>query len=121
MTPWPCSDPRGIGFEISQAFARSGANVAIVYASSEEAPKRASEIASEFNVRCEAFKSPVDQISSLCETISTIDAGWNIDILVTNAGIVQGMDSMSLTEERFDLLNAVNYKSVYFAIQHMGE
>lgn len=45
---------RGIGHAISEAVAAAGANTAIIYHSSPDAPKIAEDLGKKYNVKCKA-------------------------------------------------------------------
>jgi sorbose reductase len=49
----------GIGYALSYAVAKAGANVAIVYRSAKDADNIASEIAQEYNIIAKAFQCDV--------------------------------------------------------------
>jgi 3-oxoacyl-[acyl-carrier protein] reductase len=109
----------GIGREIAMAFAREGAHVAIFGTNAE----RASEI-------LEHLKKTYPDQKFLVKLVDVSDKKavdlalqeiltefGNIDILVNNAGITRDGLLMKMTEEDWDLVIAVNLKSVYNTCQ----
>jgi len=105
---------RGIGNEIARTFAKSGANVAFTYSSSE-AP--ALELEQELNglgVKAKAYKSNAANFQESQDLITAITKEFDsIDVLINNAGITKDNLLMRITEDDFDKVIEVNLKSVF--------
>jgi len=105
---------RGIGNEIARTFAKSGANVAFTYSSSE-AP--ALELEQELNglgVKAKAYKSNAANFQESQDLIAAITKEFDsIDVLINNAGITKDNLLMRITEDDFDKVIEVNLKSVF--------
>jgi 3-oxoacyl-[acyl-carrier protein] reductase len=109
----------GIGREIALAFAREGAHVAIFGTNAERAAEVIDYLKKtyphqKFLVKLTdvSDKKAVDQ--ALQEILTEFG---KIDILVNNAGITRDGLLMKMTEEDWDLVIAVNLKSVYNTCQ----
>ena len=105
---------RGIGKGIAQVFARSGANVAFTYSSSEGP---ALELENELNtlgVKAKAYKSNAASFEEAAELVASVleDFG-GVDVLINNAGITKDNLLMRMGEEDFDKVIEVNLKSVF--------
>lgn len=105
---------RGIGRAVCEAFAKAGANVALTYSGNEEAAVEVVELLSAEGVKAEAFKCQVEDSASVDETVSkVVEVFGGIDILVNNAGINRDKLLISMKEEDFDKVIAVDLKGAY--------
>ena len=114
---------RGIGLEIVRGLAEAGADVALIYTSSNHAPEEAAKIAKETGVRVEAFQSDVTQRDLIGTTLKQIAADFGkgrLDIVVANAGVTSHISSLEYTEESWHKLNSVNYDGVMWTAQAAG-
>lgn len=76
---------------MSKALAESGADVALMYVSSENTHKTASEIAKQYGVVCKAYKANITDAKQVQDAISQIHQDFKaIDIFVANAGVNSG-------------------------------
>lgn len=113
---------RGIGKTIAEELALNGAKVVINYASNSE--KAAQVVASikdkgGESIAIQADISRVAEVESLFQ--NTLKAYGQIDILVNNAGIMLTKPIMTITEEDFDKIMAINVKGTYFACQQAAK
>ena len=72
---------RGIGLEIVRGLAEAGADVALIYTSSNDAPESAAKIAKETGQRVDAFQSNVTRRDEIAATIAAFDEhlkGWEV-------------------------------------------
>lgn len=101
----------GFGRGIAEAFAAEGANVVVA----DIDTRRANEVASAIGdaaLACTADVSKASDIEAL--VAATTDRFDALDIVVNNAGITHKNQSlMTVTEEEFDRIYAVNVKSIY--------
>lgn len=68
--------------------AESGADVALMYVSSESTHETAAALAKEFGVKCQAYKADVADPKAVQEAIDQIYKDFGgIDVFVANAGI----------------------------------
>ena len=83
---------RGIGRAIALAFAREGANVAVIYAGSKQAAEEVCQQAAAYGVQARAYQCDVANFDRVKETVQNVqkDLG-SVDILVTTPGL-PGMD-----------------------------
>lgn len=76
---------------MSKALAESGADVALMYVSSENTHKTASDIAKQYGVVCKAYKANITDAKEVQDAISQIHQDFKaIDIFVANAGVNSG-------------------------------
>lgn len=105
---------RGIGKAIAMKYASEGANVAftdLVY--DEKAQEVEKELAA-FGVKAKGYASNAANFNDTNDVINKIVADFGrIDILVNNAGITKDGALKRMTEEQWDLVIAVNLKSVF--------
>jgi 3-oxoacyl-[acyl-carrier protein] reductase len=109
---------RGIGRAIAERLAKSGASVAINYASnSAEAEKAVADIKAAGG-NAFAIKADVGRVSEITRLFDeTIKHFGKLDILVNNAGIMFTKPLAATTEADFDRIFAINVKGVFFACQ----
>ncbi|HRN83568.1 MAG TPA: glucose 1-dehydrogenase [Hyphomicrobium sp.] len=101
----------GFGRGIAEAFATEGANVVVA----DIDAARAAEVAAAIGRGAIAVMADVakkDDVARLVET--TVRAFGGLDIVVNNAGVTHRNQSlMTVTEDEFDRIYAVNVKSIY--------
>lgn len=105
---------RGIGRAVCEAFAEAGANVALIYAGNEDAANAVVNTLREEGVRASAYRCPVQDYSAVDETVTKIIEDFGgVDILVNNAGINRDKLLISMKEQDFDEVIAVDLKGAY--------
>jgi len=111
----------GIGKAIALNLAENGANVAIIYNSSESSAAEVKKQAESYGVKAEIYKCNVAEFEpskAVCEKIAS-DFG-SIDILVNNAGIIKDNLLLRMSEEDFDAVIDVNLKGVFNMTKHLS-
>lgn len=105
---------RGIGRAIALHMAKLGAQVVINYSGSEEKAKEAKQEITEAGGKVDIYQCDVADFKA-CETFvkEVIAKFGRIDILVNNAGITKDGLLMSMSEEDFDKVLAVNLKGTF--------
>ncbi|CDZ97744.1 sorbitol utilization protein sou2 [Phaffia rhodozyma] len=112
----------GIGLAVSQGYAESGANVAIIYNSSPSAIDRAKEISEEYGVRVEAYKCNVGDYDSIKETFAKIAKDFGqYDIVVANSGVQQTTPALVMSPKQYRDIMDVNLDGVFFQCQIAGQ
>lgn len=101
----------GFGRGIAEAFAREGAKVAVA----DIAAARAADVAAAIGDAAIPITVDVSKSADVTAMIEqTTYAFGGLDIVVNNAGITHRNQSlMSVTEDEFDRIYAVNVKSIY--------
>jgi NAD(P)-dependent dehydrogenase (short-subunit alcohol dehydrogenase family) len=105
---------RGLGRAMAEAFAKAGADIAVVSRKAEACEKTAYDLG-QLGVRAFAFPCHVghwEEIAPMAEAV------WNhfgkIDVLVNNAGMSPLYPSLdAVTEDNFDKVIAVNFKGPF--------
>lgn len=116
---------RGLGKDMALALAKKGIDVIVTYKTkSDEAKATVQEIQSAGRKAAALFFDAVDFenldafVASAQATSKTL--GYQkIDFLVNNAGIGATLPITNVTEQDFDTLMNVHYKSVYFLTQKL--
>lgn len=108
---------QGIGACIAKRLAKDGFDVAINHYPSESDKEKALAVAEEcraFGVKAECFAADVSNYSQ-CETMvkNVREIMGSVDALVNNAGITKDTLLARMKEEDYDVVIAVNQKSVY--------
>ncbi len=107
---------KGIGLAVARRFVSDGARV-VVADIDEDAGSRAVEELGAFGavrfIRCDVGDS--DEVDNAVK--ATLSVWGNIDVLVSNAGIVHGADFLDVTEADFDRVIRVNLKGMFLVGQ----
>ena len=95
----------GIGFAISETLAKASANVAIIYHSAKDAEEVASNLASKYNVKCQAWKCDVGDADVVKKTFAEINEKMGpVTGLVANAGVSVVKDALDMKKEDFSFV-----------------
>jgi acetoin reductase-like protein len=108
---------QGIGRAIALRLAREGADVVIA----ELNTKTAAAVAAEVEAAGRRALTVRTDVAAAEDRRALVDAALSsfgrIDILVNNAGIIRIGGPLEITEEEWDLVQAVNVKGTYFTSQ----
>ena len=104
---------RGIGREIALALAKQGANLVINDVNLESAQQVVEEIKA-LGRKAIAVKADVTKWAEVTAMVDAcVQEFGNVDIMVNNAGIVQAVPMLEITEEEWDKVMAINLKGVF--------
>lgn len=108
---------QGIGFGIGEQFAREGAHVVVAEIQHDKALAAAEHFS---RLGAEALAIPMDvgkpvQIDAMVQTV--VQKFGHIDILVNNAGVSEKAAFFEMTPERWDWMQRVNQRGVFFCLQ----
>ena len=111
---------RGIGAAIARELAAQGANIAIVYAGSQEAAEALCvELTASYGVMAMAYRCNVADFNETKDTVAAIKKEFGtVHILVNNAGITQDGLLAMMKESQFDEVISVNLKGAFNMIRH---
>ena len=111
---------RGIGAAIARELASQGANIAMVYAGSQEAAEAlCTELTTAYSVKAMAYRCNVADFNEAKDTVAAIKKEFGtVHILVNNAGITQDGLLAMMKESQFDDVIAVNLKGTFNMIRH---
>jgi 3-oxoacyl-[acyl-carrier protein] reductase len=105
---------RGIGKGIALAFAREGANIAFSDLAYDDTSKALEAELQELGVQAKGYASDAASLSASEELIKEVLNDFeSVQILVNNAGITRDALLMRMSEQDWDLIMAVNLKSVF--------
>lgn len=100
---------RGIGYAISEALAKAGATVAIIYHSAKDAEEVAAKIAKEHGVKCQAWKCDVGNSELVKKTFKEIDETFGpVHGVVANAGVSVVKDALEMEKTDYSYVYDVN-------------
>ncbi|ATQ42513.1 SDR family NAD(P)-dependent oxidoreductase [Caulobacter mirabilis] len=113
----------GIGLACAQAFAREGAEVALVDLDGEGAIAAADALAAETGRRMIGLACDVSDAKAARAAAAKAaeGLGGTIDVLVNNAGILKPGDILTTTLEDFDAVLAVNIRAVFVIGQAVAQ
>ncbi|OAX36463.1 NADP-dependent mannitol dehydrogenase [Rhizopogon vinicolor AM-OR11-026] len=105
---------RGIGYAYSRACAQAGAQVAIIYRTSKDAPDVAERLHKEFGIKVKAFQCDVSDAEKTTKTFFEIEKQFgNVTGLIANAGVSVVKPALELTSEDFNKIYSVNVLGVF--------
>lgn len=115
---------RGLGAAIAKRLAKDGFSIAINCkneAGRENGGNAVAEYCRSVGVEAECFLGDVSSYSD-CEQLTTAvkERFGSIDVLVNNAGITKDKLLMRMSEEDFDAVTNVNYKSIFNMTKLVG-
>lgn len=104
---------QGIGYAIARRLTEEGARVALLDVNEEKLRDAAESLPGSAGFACD-----VSNVSGIDETVQKVAAAFGaLDIVVNNAGILNNTPIAEVTEAQWDLIMAVNLKSVFFMVQ----
>ena len=105
---------RGIGRAIADAFAASGARVAVVGRDRQ----RADEAASAIGNNARGFAADVSDTTAVTKLVEDVEKAFgSIDVLVNNAGITRDNLVMRLKDDDWDAVQNANLRGAFAAIR----
>lgn len=120
MTAIITGSGQGIGAAVAKRLAKDGFDIA-VNDLNEENGRRTAEECRALGVKASYFKADVSKLSECEEMVKAIKEEFgSIDVLVNNAGITRDGLLARMSEENYDLVIAVNQKSVFNMMKTVG-
>lgn len=109
---------RGIGAEIALTLAKAGAKVVVNYVKDKAAADKISAAIIESGGECLAVQADVsDPVAVRQLFIAAIERFQQIDILVNNAGILVFKEIAEISDDEFDRIVDINFKSVFYTLR----
>ncbi len=104
----------GIGSAVALRLAKDGFDIAACYNSDEAGAKALEAKLSKLGVKYKIYRADVSDSAQVNKMFSdAADYFGGVSVLVNNAGIAQQKLFTDITEEEFDRITAVNFKSVF--------
>ena len=115
---------QGLGACMAKTLAADGFNIAINCLGEKERENGGNQVAEAcraFGVEAECFLCDVSDFAA-CEAMTKAvkERFGTIDVLVNNAGITRDGLLVRMSEDQFDAVTNVNYKSVFNMTRHVG-
>lgn len=115
---------QGLGAAMAIRLASDGFNIAINCRSEVEVENGGKQVKAECEakgVKAECFIADVSDFEACKEMVKNVkDTFGTIDVLVNNAGITRDGLLARMSEEQFDIVTNVNYKSVFNMTRHVS-
>lgn len=116
---------QGLGAAMAKKLAADGYDIAINCrgeAEVENGGKQVKEACEALGVQAECFIADVTGFDACKEMVNSVKTAFGtIDVLVNNAGITKDGLLAQMSEEQFDLVTNVNYKSVFNMTKHISK
>ncbi len=108
---------QGIGLAIGECFAREGAHVVVAEIQREKAHEAAAHLTA-IGAKALAFPMDVGDTAQIEQMVqSVVKQFGRVDILVNNAGVSEKAAFFEMTPERWDWLQRVNQRGLFFCLQ----
>ena len=112
---------QGIGYEIAQAAAKNGADVAVLDLGQDRSRAAADELAGQFSVSVGYAECDVSDHSQVVAARDFLASSWGeADCLVNNAGIVHNVPAIDVTPSDWRMVIEVNLSGVFYCSQVFG-
>ena len=115
---------QGLGAAMALRLAKDGFNIAINCRGEAEVQNGGNEVKAQceaFGVEAGCFIADVSDFEACKQMVSAVKERFGtIDVLVNNAGITKDGLLVRMSEEQFDIVTNVNYKSVFNMTRHVG-
>lgn len=115
---------QGLGACMAKRLAKDGFDIAINCRGEQEVEnggKQTAEACRKFGVQAECFICDVSDFSACEAMVKAVKERFgSIDVLVNNAGITKDGLVARMSEEQFDAVTNVNYKSVFNMTRHVS-
>lgn len=115
---------QGLGAAMARKLAADGFHIAINCRSEVEVENGGLQVKADceaLGVKAECFIADVSNFEACKEMVKKVkDTFGSIDVLVNNAGITKDGLIARMSEEQFDVVTSVNYKSVFNMIRHVA-
>jgi acetoin reductase-like protein len=108
---------QGIGRGVAQRLAEEGAHVVVAEYNAENADRAAAEL-SAAGPRALAYPVDIGDTDQVERMVRDVVAQFGcIDILVNNAGVLETLPLFDITPEKWDWLQRVNQRGLFFCLQ----
>lgn len=113
---------RGIGLEVVRGLAEAGADVAMLYRTTNDAPQKAAKIAALNGVTIKTYQADVTVRKQIADVLEDVvrDFG-HLDIVVVNAGVCSNIKSLEYDEASWSHINSVNVDGAMWTAQAAGK
>lgn len=115
---------QGIGAELAKKLAADGFNIAINCRSQVEVENGGTTVKAECEaagIEAECFIADVSNFLECEQMVQAVKVRFGtIDVLVNNAGITKDGLIARMSEDQFDVVTSVNYKSVFNMTRHVA-
>ncbi|MDV6347612.1 SDR family oxidoreductase [Nitrosomonas sp. Is35] len=109
---------RGIGAEIALTLAKAGAKVIVNYAQNQAAADHVCAAITATGGECLAVQADVSDPAAVQQLFTAaIERFQHIDILVNNAGILVFKEIAEISDDEFDRIVDINFKSVFYTLR----
>lgn len=111
-----------VGGAISLALAESGCNVVVHFHKSGTSVRETASRIEEFGVECLTVQADLSQHLQVLALFEAIDkAGWDVDILVNSAAIMEAEDILTADEIAWERTIDLNLKAAFFCLQQAAQ
>ncbi len=111
-----------VGGAISLALAEHGCNVVVHFHTSATMASETATKIEDRGVKCITVQADISQHAEVLRLFETIDqAGWNVDILVNSAAIMESEDLLSADENAWARTIDLNLKGAFFCLQQAAK
>jgi meso-butanediol dehydrogenase/(S,S)-butanediol dehydrogenase/diacetyl reductase len=108
---------QGIGLGVATRLAQEGAHVVIAEYNADRAHEAAAQV-SAIGPRALAYPVDIGEVEQVTQMVAEVVRQFGqLDILVNNAGVLETLPLFDLTPEKWDWLQRVNQRGLFFCLQ----
>lgn len=112
---------QGIGLGVATRLAQEGAHVVVAEYNAERAHAAADNLTA-LGPRALAYPVDIGEVDQINQMVADVVSEFGqIDILVNNAGVLETLPLFDLTPEKWDWLQRVNQRGLFFCLQSVAK
>ncbi|KAF2258905.1 putative NADP-dependent mannitol dehydrogenase, partial [Lojkania enalia] len=112
----------GIGRAVAEAYAESGAHLALWYNRNPAATMTATALSQTHNIKVHTYQIPITDVEAVKAGIEQVVRDFGrIDVFVANAGTAISKPILDMSVDEYRALMSVNVDGVFFCAKYVGE
>ena len=111
----------GIGREIAIKLASEGMNLVLLGGTRVEMLNETATLTKKFGVNVDVFSGDITDRAWLKNTVATISANYQVDVVINNAGVAQNCSVLEVSDELYDKIMEINARAPFFITQGLLE
>lgn len=112
----------GLGLQMSEGYAKQGANVVLLARREERVKENAAKLAEAYGIKAIGLKCDITNLESVQAAVqATLDEFGRIDVVVNNAGSAQCSNAEDTTDEEFEFNIDVDLTGVFRCCREFGK
>ncbi len=112
----------GLGLQMSEGYAKQGANVVLLARREERVKENAAKLAETYGIKAIGVKCDITNLESVQAAVqATLDAFGRVDVVVNNAGSAQCSNAEDTSDDEFEFNIDVDLTGVFRCCREFGK